>query len=117
MKSASAHNFGCLHFREDISRLETLKNSKKIQIGFVIFLTNDTNYYKITNKKATYQNIKIYENRKIDKKVDWLNSSENSNSISKHDIPGLKNEYKCNWEQYSKCDDEEFKYLLLEILS
>lgn len=117
LKSVNAHNFACLYFRKDISRLETLKNSKKINKGFVIFLTNDSNYFNknSSSKQPIYENIKIYDNNKIKKKVDWLGSSESKNSISKQNIPDLKNEYICNWNQYSKCDDEEFKYLLLEI--
>lgn len=109
LKSVNAHNFGCLDCRKYIYRLETLRNSN--------FLTNDTNYFnkKNNSKQPIYENIKIYDNNKINKKVDWVGSSASKNLISKQNIPDLNNEYKCNWEKYSKCDDKEFKYSLLEV--
>jgi hypothetical protein len=114
LKEHGAKDIGRYLFIKDIMRIEYLKNQNNISKGYVIFLTNESNYWIKSNRKSVDENFKLFEDKVLPKNkfLVW-----NSNANWTKDFPKLKlnSDYKINWINYSKVKDKEFKYIILEI--
>ncbi len=123
LKNQSATPLARYDFYADIERLECLKQSKHIDKGFVIFLTNDLSYQNDANGSAKsfnfakdYEINKNNENNGVYKWDDtnWtveerIEENNKIKSIAKKRINPIKisSKYICEWENYEHNLDDE----------
>lgn len=133
---------GRFSFRKDIYRIENyLSNSKKCSKGYVFILTNDMTYpdkdlseennldknysfhhnaiikakddgwcyEKIDNEKYTFNEKDKQWISKLDDKPHWTSQKDYVYQLQ------LMSDYKVAWERYSKVENQEFKYCLIEV--
>ena len=136
-----ACDIGRFSFRKDVFRIEQyLLKSEKYEQGFVLIITNETDYFKniLSERKLdshfsfhdgcilkneddswNYDAIDLskYYYSKQDSKWKYK-SSEKVHWTCKgekfYTLP-LSNEYQISWKKYSKIDDEVFKYCLITV--
>ncbi|HPM48103.1 MAG TPA: hypothetical protein PLW78_10240 [bacterium] len=114
LKGQSAQDCGRYDFLKDVQRLEKLKESKKINQGFAIFLTNDHYYWSAGRKENSVDaKFRINEDRKIEKDstLEWTSDAADGTKKGRTDPIKLKKDYTCKWFKYSAL----FQYLLFEI--
>lgn len=111
LKAQGARDNGSYGFLRDICRIKEFVNNSenKCSKGYVIFLTNDKNYYESSNPfwinllKLSEEQLR---NDKFIIKVDGL--------YRKLDLPN--DIYNYNWNNWLSNSDDDIKYLLFEIL-
>lgn len=101
LKEHSAANDNCYSFWQDVKRVENFPFAK----GFVIFLTNESGYWKKDGKGCDYEDFNIRDGKTKSGTMEWGNSKKKPMSLS--------GKYKIHWESYSR--NGEFRYLLLEV--
>ena len=115
LKNHGARDLGGYGFIKDIEKIESFikKYPEKSNKGYVIFLTNDLKYLDPPNsKEVCYINFSIHQSRKLgNKTLCWIGEKK----PWKKDPIKLRREYKINWEKYSSLEDQEFKFILLEV--
>lgn len=134
----SANDVGRYKFREDISRLEKLKYSNQIDVGFAIFLTNEMRFWNegfnskymdsefrlgdgIVLKEAKWNMSSDYLSKhyhqdssgqyvhNTSKKKNWIYFGEFTKNLE------LEREYKISWMDFTQVKGSVFKYALIEI--
>jgi len=116
LKEQSARDIGRYSFRKDIFRLETFLETYTNNIqGFFIVITNDLNYKKTTNNIDKNYNFEDgITLAKIDNGWDTQAQWITKDSELTYQL-NLKNEYKIQWNHYSKIENEEFIVSIVEI--
>ena len=124
LSEQGAQNLGRYDFFKDVERLQQLKDEKKIEKGYVVFLTNDPSYWKGAKKGTLSEKFCIKENRVINEnsELSWPeNTSEKSISKTRTGSIIIKKKLHLNWKKYSSPKEiellgsKQFKYLLSEI--
>ena len=125
-----AHDLARFDTFSDLERTELLvKNNSEISNGFIIFLTNDFNYWLPVNKSITYKygtDFRLYDKRliKASSLLSWkpINGvTLNINSIGKERNRSIHliDEYELNWVPFNKLNESfaynEFKSLIIKV--
>lgn len=134
-RDQSANDICRYSLRKDIYRVEKLISEKKATNGFVIFLTNEPNYWlnnitqdfmdgnyrcasRIMEQDSgwiykTIQNSYIYVDGKYHSKssnrLHWTHKNEYDYKLD------LKREYDVTWHEFSHVEDSIFRYAIFEI--
>ena len=114
LKNHGARDLGGYGFIKDIERIESFikKYPEKSNKGYAIFLTNDLNYLDPPNKDVCYINFSIHQSRKLgNETLYWMGEKKSW----KKDPINLQGKYDINWEKYSYLENQEFKFILLEV--
>ena len=123
LKNHAAQDLGRYDFIKDIERIEKWgKNntSKKLKIGFAIFLTNDSVYRISSNnvkKQYKYKQFCLGDGFISKGEKNWENGiTEKSCGKKRMNSISISNDYKevC-WMPELKRDEEGFQYLIVEI--
>ncbi len=118
LKNHDAYDIRRYDFLLDIYRLEALKNTKRINKGFAIFLANATAYWnKPTKPNTNDKDFRIHENRTIqaNKKLTWAKGTGSGTSKRRTMLLIFRNSYAFHWKGYSKVGNCEFRYLLVRV--
>lgn len=135
-----AADIGRFSFRKDIYRIEKYKtNSDNCPRGYVLIVTNDKSYFqdnvfdknnldkhfsfhdgflinkidsgwnyeKINQNKYSFTDKNIWVNQQL--KIHWTYKKELFYKLD------LQKDYRVKWNEYSKIENNEFKYCLIEI--
>lgn len=123
LKSHGAQDQGRYDFLKDVQRLEKYLSDNPNSIGYAIFLSNDSSYWKPgRNEKTVCDDFRLTEGRNISATLNW-GESAGKGTIRKRESPIiLKNTYECVWREYSNIERHEyvkgstqFKYLVLDV--
>jgi len=115
-----AHDRAHYRFFEDVRRVEKIV-SQQGRYGYVVLLTNDSNYWTEPSQSALYDEFRIHEgvtrvgNLNWSEIKPWMVSSGHDDSID------LNGKYRIEWTDFDYRDDisfsknERFRYLVLRI--
>lgn len=125
LKNQGAQDQGRYDFLKDVQRLERYLSDKPNSLGYAIFLTNDSSYWRPSRNESTVcDEFRITEGRQISGTLNWgLNAG--TGTIKKRETPiNLKHIYECKWHEYSNVEKQEFvkgntqfRHLLFSITS
>lgn len=108
-KSHMAHDLGGYDVLHDLVRTRNVIDdaSIKVQNGFVVFITNDHNYWDAPKAIKTYKHgtdFRLSDGRKMKNGdvLDWVRTVNITNSVGKSRISPIKicNEYSIVWENF-----------------
>ena len=108
-------------FVSDIIRLEKCKKKFKTEdtkfLGYALFLTNESTYWKQPRKKDTIdREFRIHEDMLLSGKLSW--SANTRGTKKKREEPlDLTNNYAIHWKDYSnlKGKNGQFRYVLVKV--
>jgi hypothetical protein len=121
LKNHAAQNLGRFDFFDDFRRLLMLKKQGIINIGFVIFLTNDPLYWNRIQRSNFSSNFSMEDERVIKKNtiLTWEgNPGENSvtpKRLGEHAKIEVDNELILTWKKYSEFEGCKFRYLVVQV--
>lgn len=123
LKNHSAHDQGCFQFWNDVYRIENAREMKTIAgksfaKGYSLMMTNDSCYWKESNKETSYNAFRLFEGRTIDNgyKMAFREGTAKSSNGDKKFV--IRSDYSVSWKDYSNLfekDSGQFRYLLMEI--
>jgi hypothetical protein len=103
-------------FWDDVSRLEQLTNLEKNSLGYAVFLTNDSSYWTDSGRSNTNANAyRLYEGRTVKNQLAWGENTGPGTMKGREKPIELIGEYKLEWKYFSTVEDQNFRYLLLEV--
>lgn len=123
LKYQSAQDLNSYDYLYDVWKLEqTLVSGRAV--GFAIFLTNDSLYWRGAKMDSDYYPFRLENERTLKGRepLSWLNNKEKKGKMRQLDII-LGQDYVLDWKHYSTIENGEpsaknqFKYLLLEVES
>ena len=129
LKDQLAYNYACYDFWKDVERIEDLKTVYKSNMknGFVVFLTNSTNYwqYDPSRKPSKYDDFRIYDKRKITSVTTLRWGGSLPADKTKCSPIALNGCYELDWRYHniagcvsygsSAKNEKKYNYLVLEI--
>jgi hypothetical protein len=118
LSTQAAHDTGRYDFLKDVARLERYVTSVQNSIGYAIFLSNDTLYWKEPRKGITSEEFSIHDTRKIHSEAEmcWAAHTGPGSMGKTHVEPvTCKFSYSCSWSNYSNVNGNQFRYLLLTV--
>ncbi|MCU6792399.1 hypothetical protein OB236_09685 [Paenibacillus sp. WQ 127069] len=121
LKDHSAQDCGRYDFIKDISRVEQVISKEISTIGYAIILTNDSLYWKPSNKiDSVDAAFKIHEGRILSGSLRWGDLASIGTTRGREKDILINHSYLFNWERYSLLSNSssgEFKILIVEIRS
>ncbi len=115
-----APNLGRFDFWADLERVHLLKSNHQFAGGFVVFLTNDSNYWNNDSKGYMSYDFNLKDKRTVDKNavLKWSDKAT-IDSVGKKRFNKcfqFQKSYTLNWDVFSELMDHNqvFKYLLIE---
>lgn len=113
----SAQDCGRYDVCKDVQRIEKLAN--KETLGFVIFLTNDSAYWKL-GRGATSEDsaFRLCEGKTLSGILKWGDTTAAGTMKTREQPITLNGHYSISWNDYSNVSDSpygEFRYLLINI--
>ena len=118
LSDQSAQDIGRYDLLKDIKRLEQIVKENKI-IGYSIFLTNDSSYWKLSRSiKTVDADFRIHESRLLYGKLEWGSAASKGTTQRREDPIYLQGKYLLNWKEYSKPSKASygiFRYLMLRV--
>lgn len=123
LTSHYAPNLSRFDFWADLERVQFLISKCQFAGGFVVFLTNDSNYWNNDSKGYMSYGFNLKDKRTVQKNkiLKWSNQPSEA-SVGKIDKKRLgkcfqfQKPYTLNWDLFSELKDQKqvFKYLLVE---
>jgi hypothetical protein len=117
----SAHDTAHYRLLEDVRRVERIVEEKG-RYGYVIFLTNDSNYWTDSGRDAIYDNMRVHEGSTLQGTVHWTNLDASWRKKDKWNDPiELSGVYQTEWSDYnyrdsiSVSENPRFRYLIFRI--
>lgn len=115
----SAQDLARYDFLKDIHRLERIVSSMNDVVGYAIFLTNDSAYWKSPRNRGTVDaDFRIHQGRVLNGNLRWGSGASKGTMRSREEVILLKGVYGLNWQDYSEPDKAsygKFRYLLVKI--
>lgn len=116
----SAQDCGRYDFCKDIERLEVVVSKKPNMIGYAIFLTNDSAYWKETKKdQPADSDFRIHEGRKLSGNLEWGSQASEGTKRGRNNPISIKGTYDLTWKNFSETNLKspygKFRYLLVII--
>ena len=117
LKSHGAQDLGRYDFLNDVKRIEYLSKAlPKFKEGYSVLLTNDSSYWKTTNRTTNvYHEFRLCEDAIKTGVMCWAEHAGKGTMKGREVAINLENTYCAKWESFSKIDDSssgEFKYLI-----
>ncbi|MCF7885439.1 MAG: hypothetical protein K9M80_03005 [Candidatus Marinimicrobia bacterium] len=121
LKGQGAQDLGRYDFFKDIQRIEHwIKNNNKCY-GWIVFLTNDSAYWKAPGRpNVSYKNFRMEDGRKVSGTLTWNKNAGSGTTKNREDPIHLKNQYPLNWKDYSSFNKpgySVFKYLAINVIN
>lgn len=118
LKNQSAQDIGRYDFLKDVQRLEQFLSNHKNGIGYAVFLTNDSAYWKpARNYRTVDQDFRLHDGRSVEGAMSWKGASAGTMK-NREEMISLKGKYQLRWEDYSKPSDQSygrFRYLAVKV--
>lgn len=115
----SAQDIARYDFLKDIYRLEQIVSSMNHVMGYAIFLTNDSAYWKPPRSKKTVDaNFRIHEGRYLTGDLCWGTAASSGTTSGREKAIPIREGYDLHWQDYSqpsKASYGKYKYLLVEV--
>lgn len=116
----SAQDCGRYDFCKDVERLESVVSEQPNIIGYAIFLTNDSAYWKEPRKGLPADaNFRIHEGRRLSGNLEWGSQASEGTKRGRKDPISIRGTYDLKWINYSEPDLKspcgKFRYLLVRI--
>jgi hypothetical protein len=113
----SAQDTGRYDFLKDIARLEHYVASIPNSMGFAIFLSNDSLYWKEPRQGTTSEQFSIHDKREIPSKQRFCRASHAGpgSTMGRESPLSFGSSYVCSWQEYSKVGGRQLKYLSLTV--
>lgn len=118
LKSHGAQDLGRYDFFRDLQRVESLCSSYASWLGWVIFLTNDSSYWKKPTRSVAYEAFRMEEGRTVSGTLQWGNSAGEGTIKNREDPIFLSGAYEMNWQDYSLlgvASYSRFRYLSIPV--
>lgn len=123
LKADSAQDIGRYDFLRDVQRLEKAISERRNAGGYAILLTNDSLYWKPSQRETISDSFRLTEGRKITGTLSWT-AKAGKGTTEGRDLPiSLKGMYECVWRDYSFIAPGEyvkgrgeFKYLIFTVI-
>lgn len=124
LKDQSAQDGGRYDYLDDIQRLEDYVFNKQNVVGYAIFLTNDSSYWKPPRDHSTNDaSFRIHEGRDISGTLSWGPKTSPGTMDGRREAIVIKGNYKMKWQDYYefevhpniKGNDIKFRYLLVRV--
>ncbi len=117
LRNHSAHDFGRYDFCKDISRVETLAKVYPGLIGLGVFLTNDCNYWRESDRAGNADALFcIHEGRRLTGDLSWAGHLSSGTTKGRTEPIELEGKYQLKWSDYSNVHDGrggQFRMLVL----
>ena len=109
-------------FASDIIRLEKCKENFKTEykniLGYALFLTNESTYWKQPKKKdAVDREFRIHEGMLLRGKLSWGINTRGAMKNREEPL-NLENSYAIHWKDYSNFEDKkngQFRYTMVKV--
>jgi hypothetical protein len=120
LKNQSANDISRYDTLKDIARMENLVNSGFCNHAYVIFLTNEHNYWQDTGyTKSMDSQFRFHQGKILKGLLDWQGVPSPGTTKNRDKPIRLSNSYECNWHPYSKIPNIEknnvFKYIIFKV--
>jgi hypothetical protein len=114
----SAQDAGRYDFIKDISRLERFVVVNPQSLGYAIFLSNDSSYWRAMQESsnAVDKQFRIHEQATLRGNLTWGELAGEGTRRGREKIIELQREYPLQWHEYSTLNEStvgQFRYLLL----
>jgi hypothetical protein len=115
--SQSAQDIARYDFWNDVERIESVTRNIRGAIGYVIFLTNDSAYWKPGRELDSIDAcFRIHQNREVEGELKWGIKASKGTIKGREKPILLRSRYKLNWRPYSVLENgpySTFQYLSL----
>lgn len=115
----SAQDIARYDFSKDIHRLEQIVFATTSSMGYAVFLTNDSAYWKPPRNSGTVDaDFRIHQGRVLAGSLHWGPGASRGTMRGREDTISIKGVYSLNWQDYSKPSKAsygKFRYLLVEV--
>jgi len=119
LRNQSAQDQGRYDFVKDIWRLEQIVYGITDSVGYAIFLTNDSSYWKSPRTSRTVDaDFRIHQGRFLKGELHWGPSASKGTRYRREEAIILENIYHLDWQDYSepiKTSYGKFRYLLVKV--
>ena len=117
----SAQDIARYDFLKDISRLEQVISCADNGVGYAIFLTNDSAYWKPPLIRETVDaDFRIHQGRVLNGTLKWKSNASKGTTHGREETISIQGSYHLKWQDYSKPSEAsygQFKYLLVKVTS
>lgn len=114
-----AQDVGRYDFLRDIERLEQVVSGRNDIMGFAIFLTNDSAYWKPPRDDQTVDaSFRIHQGRVVTGELRWGSGASAGTMRGREDPIVIHGVYSLDWRDYSEPTDlpyGRFRYLLVKV--
>lgn len=121
LRDQEAQDVSRYDFVKDIERLERVANAKPPALGFAVFLTNDSSYWKPSKKLDPFDaEFRVHESKAIKDVMRWDDRARPGTKKGRESPIRLKGSYKCEWRDFSSFGGKkygQFRYLAIEVRS
>jgi hypothetical protein len=115
----SAQDLARYDFLKDIQRVERIVSSADDVLGYAIFLTNDSAYWKPPiNRRTIDADFRIHQGRTVTGELRWSPDASKGTMRGRENTILIEGVYNWNWQDYSqvsKASYGNFRYLLVRI--
>jgi hypothetical protein len=117
--SQSAQDIGRYDFAKDLERLENIIEVYSDAVGYLVFLSNDSSYWKPSRQSSSIDaDFRLHEDRVLTGLLKWDSKASEGTTKGRERSLNIKGIYKINWLAYSRITDNpygEFRYIALRI--
>ncbi len=113
LKNQAAQDIARYDFILDISRLEKVVELHPNGLGFAIFLTNESTFWRESIRDTVDKDFRIHEERIIKGELRWGEKASEGTRAGRKEPLKLKGKYRLSWHDYSL--GGIFKYLLIKV--
>jgi len=115
----AAQDLARYDFLKDIQRLERTISHIQNAVGYALFLTNDSAYWKSPMVLGTVdESFRIHQGKVITGELRWGSKASQGTTRTREKSITIKGWYKLNWQDYSEPSDDsygKFRYLSVRI--
>jgi hypothetical protein len=113
-----AQDIGRYDFIKDIGRTERFISSRSNTVGYAIFLTNDENYWRESNRSTVDSHFRIHPNRTLAGELIWGQGTGKGTMKGRESPLLLSRSHQIQWLNYSELagpGPNKFRYILIRI--
>jgi len=119
LSDQAAQDLARYDFLKDIQRLERIISNVHSAVGYAVFLTNDSAYWKSPMVlKTVDESFRIHQGKVITGELRWGTKASEGTTRGREEPIAVKGVYTLNWQDYSELSDDsygKFRYLLVKI--
>lgn len=118
LRDQAAHDLARHDFLKDLRRVEQVVASGLADTGWVVALSNDHLYWKMSRPNTIDRAFLLYEGRRAEGMLAWSGRASAGTRKGREDGIRLSGAYEMRWSRFSRAGDEpasDFRYLLTEV--